>query len=47
VYRRRTCLRCTRPVRVDEQGPPGQERTTSWCPSCQPGPGPDGLSDSR
>jgi len=37
VYGRRgPCLRCgTRIVKAD-QGPPGQERPTYWCPRCQP-----------
>lgn len=37
VYGRRgPCLRCgTRIARAD-QGPPGQERPTYWCPTCQP-----------
>ncbi len=37
VYGRRgPCLRCRTPVRRADQGPAGQERTTYWCPSCQP-----------
>ena len=37
VYGRRgRCLRCRTPIRRADQGPPGQERTTYWCPSCQP-----------
>jgi formamidopyrimidine-DNA glycosylase len=34
------CLRCGTPIRVAEQGPPGEERVTYWCPTCQSGPGP-------
>lgn len=37
VYGRRgPCLRCGTPIRYDEQGPPGRERVSYWCPSCQP-----------
>jgi endonuclease VIII len=37
VYGRRgPCLRCGTPISRDSQGPPGQERPTWWCPSCQP-----------
>ncbi|MCW2779742.1 MAG: DNA-binding glycosylase/AP lyase [Marmoricola sp.] len=37
VYRRHgPCLRCTTPIRTDELGSDGQERTVWWCPSCQP-----------
>ncbi|MCW2786810.1 MAG: DNA-formamidopyrimidine glycosylase [Marmoricola sp.] len=37
VYRRQgPCLRCGTPIRTDEIGPEGQERTAWWCPSCQP-----------
>ncbi|HET8604428.1 MAG TPA: DNA-formamidopyrimidine glycosylase family protein [Marmoricola sp.] len=37
VYGRRgPCLRCGTPVRKASVGPPGQERPTYWCPSCQP-----------
>jgi len=36
VYGRRgPCLRCGTPIRTDELGPEGQERTVWWCPSCQ------------
>ncbi len=39
VYGRRgPCLRCGTAVRRADQGPPGQERATYWCPSCQPTP---------
>jgi endonuclease VIII len=36
------CRRCGTPVRVvaEVPGDPGRRRTW-WCPSCQPGPGPD------
>lgn len=30
------CLRCGTPVRKEDVGPPGRERPTYWCPSCQP-----------
>ena len=37
VYGRRgPCLRCGTPVQKASVGPPGQERPTYWCPSCQP-----------
>ncbi|NYJ01689.1 endonuclease-8 [Nocardioides thalensis] len=38
VYRRqrRACPRCGTTVVAGEVGPPGQQRTTYWCPSCQP-----------
>ncbi|MEZ0580112.1 Fpg/Nei family DNA glycosylase [Nocardioides sp. MH1] len=38
VYRRQrqSCLRCGTPVLAGEVGGPGRERTTYWCPSCQP-----------
>ena len=37
VYGRRgPCLRCRTPIRRSDQGPAGQERTTYWCPACQP-----------
>jgi endonuclease-8 len=36
VYRERLCRRCGTQVRVDPFGPPGQERSAYWCPSCQP-----------
>jgi endonuclease-8 len=35
---REPCRRCGTKVRVSEQGDPGQERVTYWCPSCQPAP---------
>ena len=40
VYGRagRPCLRCGTPVRATEEGRAGQERTTFWCPVCQPEP---------
>ncbi len=42
VYRRRgeACLRCRTPIRVADQGRPPWQRSTYWCPTCQPGPGP-------
>lgn len=33
------CRRCGTPVRITPIGPPGRERTTYWCPRCQPEPG--------
>jgi endonuclease-8 len=38
VYRRdrSPCRRCGTPVVVEQQGPPGLERASYWCPSCQP-----------
>ncbi len=38
VYRRerRPCRRCGTEIRAGGHGPPGRERTTWWCPSCQP-----------
>ena len=40
VYGRRgPCVRCGTPVRKADQGPPGQQRPTYWCPRCQPAPG--------
>ncbi|MEV4442022.1 DNA-formamidopyrimidine glycosylase family protein [Streptomyces sp. NPDC049577] len=44
VYGRagRPCRRCGTPVRMADQGPGGQERSTYWCPRCQPGPGSGG-----
>ena len=40
VYRRdrEPCRRCGTPVAVAMQGPPGTERATYWCPTCQPKP---------
>ncbi len=40
VYGRRGgCLRCGTSIRKADLGPPGQERPTYWCPTCQPLPG--------
>ena len=37
VYGRRgPCLRCGAAIRKADQGPPGHQRPTYWCPSCQP-----------
>lgn len=37
VYRRRgPCLRCGTTARYAELGPSGTERSTWWCPTCQP-----------
>jgi endonuclease-8 len=30
------CRRCGRTIKVEEFGPPGQERRSFWCPHCQP-----------
>jgi len=39
VYGRRgPCLRCGTPIRCDRVGAQGRDRTTWWCPSCQPMP---------
>ncbi|WP_030839353.1 DNA-formamidopyrimidine glycosylase family protein [Streptomyces hygroscopicus] len=40
VYGRpgRPCRHCGTPVRTADQGRTGQERSTFWCPNCQPGP---------
>ncbi|MDI5973078.1 DNA-formamidopyrimidine glycosylase family protein [Streptomyces sp. SL13] len=34
------CLRCGTAIRRAQQGDPGGERVTYWCPSCQRGPAP-------
>jgi endonuclease VIII len=38
VYLRegRPCRRCRTRIETAEQGPPGQQRQTFWCPHCQP-----------
>lgn len=38
AYRRQRqpCLRCRTPLVAGEVGSPGRERTTYWCPHCQP-----------
>ncbi len=36
VYRQKACRRCGTRVRVAKIGYVGQERTTYWCPRCQP-----------
>lgn len=38
VYRRdkAPCRRCGTTIQVAMAGPPGRERATYWCPSCQP-----------
>ncbi|GAA3685454.1 Fpg/Nei family DNA glycosylase [Nocardioides ginsengisoli] len=38
VYRRQRqpCLRCRTTIEAGQVGPPGRERTTYWCPRCQP-----------
>jgi endonuclease-8 len=38
VFRRdkSPCRRCGTPVAVTQLGPPGRERASYWCPSCQP-----------
>jgi endonuclease-8 len=42
VYDRRgePCRRCRTAIRMDLQGEPPYDRTTYWCPACQPGIGP-------
>lgn len=46
VYGRpgRPCRRCGTPLRAAGQGPADQERSTFWCPTCQPGPRRPALS---
>ena len=40
VYGRRgPCLRCGSTIQKADQGKPGQQRPTYWCPTCQPKPG--------
>lgn len=36
VYRQKACRRCHTKVRVTKIGRVGMERTTYWCPRCQP-----------
>jgi endonuclease-8 len=38
VFRRdrSPCRRCGTPIEVIQLGPPGRERASYWCPSCQP-----------
>lgn len=33
---RQPCRRCRTPIAFEEFGPVGQERTSYWCPRCQP-----------
>ena len=33
---RQPCRRCRTPIEAEELGPPGQERRSYWCPTCQP-----------
>ena len=33
---RRPCRRCSTRISVGELGPPGRERVTAWCSTCQP-----------
>lgn len=35
------CMRCRTPIRRADQGVPPRARGTYWCPTCQPGAGPD------
>lgn len=35
---RRPCRRCGTPIRSFAQGPPGEDRVTYVCPTCQPAP---------
>ena len=39
VYQRagEACRRCRTPIRSAEQGTPPRQRTSYWCPTCQPG----------
>jgi endonuclease VIII len=39
VYQRRSqpCLRCRTPIRRADQGAPPGQRSSYWCPNCQPG----------
>jgi endonuclease VIII len=48
VYQREgdPCRRCGTTIRRAQQGPAMLERSTYWCPSCQPGPGPGSRSTS-
>lgn len=41
------CLRCGTPIARAEQGTPPQQRVTYWCPTCQPGPVPEGTRTRR
>lgn len=42
---RRACLRCGTPIRmVEEISNDPENRRTWWCPTCQPGPGPEGRT---
>jgi endonuclease-8 len=36
---REPCLRCRTPIEREMQGEPPQQRSTYWCPRCQPAPG--------
>ena len=40
VYQRggQPCRRCRTPIQRELQGEPGSERSTYWCPRCQPSP---------
>ncbi|MGI9156168.1 MAG: DNA-formamidopyrimidine glycosylase family protein [Marmoricola sp.] len=35
---RESCRRCGTRIESDRQGPVGRERTSFWCPTCQPAP---------
>jgi endonuclease-8 len=41
VYERQhePCLRCGTPIEFNRIGPPGRERPSYWCPTCQPADG--------
>lgn len=41
---RRPCLRCGTTMEAGSVGPPGKERTTYWCPHCQPLPSADAAA---
>ncbi len=42
----RPCLRCGTRILMAEQGDPPYQRLSSWCPRCQKGPAPAGMSRS-
>jgi formamidopyrimidine-DNA glycosylase len=39
------CRRCGTPIRRSAQATDALERVTYWCPTCQPGPAPEGATD--
>jgi len=44
---RQPCRRCRTPIEAEEFGPPGQERRSYWCPTCQRGPSPTDDADAK